>query len=144
MTGRPVLGYEREVEVEVEAGVAAGVDGASSAQMADDTEGIEAALVVVSALALLVAAIGLEGPVATLLVGGYLVIGPGLAATLAAGLPASLRTAAMAIPLSICISGLVAAGLLVSGAYQPIIALLVVVFLTLTLVLVERIHEPPP
>ena len=144
MTGRPVLGYEREVEVEVEAGVGTGVDEASAAPIADDTEGVEAALVVVSALALVVAAIGLEGPVATLLVGGYLVIGPGLAATLAAGLPASLRTVAMAIPLSICANGLIAAGLLVSGAYQPIIALLVSVFLTLTLVLVERIHEPPP
>ena len=112
------------------------------ATASDDSEAVAAAIVGASAAVLTIVALDVGGLVRALLVVGYLLFVPGLAATRTAGFTGFASLLSLSIALSVGIFGLIAMVLYATEHYEPILALTLVVSITLALVFIERLLAP--
>ncbi len=102
-------------------------------------EAAAAAIVASSAAVLTILALDVGGPVRIVVVFGYLLLVPGLATTRAAGFLGSLAVVSLAVVLSLGIDGTIGMALYAAHRFESVLATILVVAVTLTMVFVERV-----
>ena len=112
------------------------------APVSGDSEAGAAAIVGASAAVLTLVALDVGGLVRVVVVVGYLLFVPGLAATRTAGFTGSASLLSLSLVLSIGLDGLVAMALYAGHRFEAILALTLVVAVTLGLVFAERLLAP--
>jgi hypothetical protein len=108
----------------------------------NDSEAGAAAIVGASAAVLTLVALDVGGIVRVVLVVGYLLVVPGLAAVRTAGFAGFASLISLSIVLSIGIVGVVAMALYAGQRFEPVLALTLVVAVTMGLVFLERLIAP--
>lgn len=109
------------------------------AQAPGQAEAAAAAIVASSAAVLTILALDVGGPVRVVVVFGYLLVVPGLATTRAAGFLGSLAVVSLAVVLSLGIDGMIGMALYAAHRFESVLATILVVAVTLTMVFVERV-----
>jgi hypothetical protein len=108
----------------------------------NESEAGAAAIVGASAAVLTLVALDVGGIVRVLLVVGYLLVVPGLAAVRTAGFTGFASLISLSIVLSIGMVGVVAMALYAGQRFEPVLALTLVVAVTMGLVFLERLIAP--